>query len=378
MASIYSGSYLTIAASKSSDSSGGCYAKNATADVSQTYEFLNTNGQKYTIALQKLPDHPDIYGHPDFPIFDRAWVLQERWLSPRTIHFGPLEVLWECNESKTCECTDWTDTEDDFSKEYMMGNKASKPSWNGIPSLGTGWRDLVKVYSKLQLTDERDIFPAIQGIAKHFHEKMQCAYYAGLWESSLIEDLLWFGSYYQDSQSRSKSWRAPTWSWASTSKVSWKFYADTTALATVVATSTIPVGSDTFGEICGGELQLKGRCIDAMLMETIRSKLGFDKRRHIVLKVKNGEKEEVLKDSFSADFTPSLRGNTTAKIMEMAVSTKTTLYYRECFYLVFQCVDEEQQVYERIGIVCQLIYETWFDLPWHFEHYGEELVLRVV
>jgi hypothetical protein len=379
MASIYSGSYLTIAASKSSDSAGGCFAKYAPTDVSQSYEFLNTNGHKYSVALRKMLGHPDYYGHHDFPIFDRAWVLQERLLSPRTIHFGPLEVLWECNETKTCECTYWTDMHHNGSKAYIMGKKTSKPSWESLESPAARWRELVEVYSRLQLTDERDIFPAIQGIAKYFHEKMQCAYYAGLWESSLIEDLLWFGMRSPDSQSRPMSWRAPTWSWASTYQASWDFDSDLQALATVVAISTIPVGSDPFGEICGGELQLKGRCVDAMLMEVIDTEVDdVEKNRSIVLKVKNGGKEDVIDGDFSPDSTPSLRGNTTAKIMEMGVTTETTHSHELYFYLVFQCVDEEQQVYERIGIVSPDIYDDPYELLWHCERYGEELVLRVV
>ncbi|RMD39776.1 hypothetical protein DV735_g5356, partial [Chaetothyriales sp. CBS 134920] len=37
------------------------------------------------------------------PINRRGWVLQERLLSPRILHFGAQQVFWECRESLACE-----------------------------------------------------------------------------------------------------------------------------------------------------------------------------------------------------------------------------------------------------------------------------------
>jgi len=33
----------------------------------------------------------------------RAWVVEERLLSPRILHFGSNQLLWECYESAACE-----------------------------------------------------------------------------------------------------------------------------------------------------------------------------------------------------------------------------------------------------------------------------------
>ncbi|ENH65762.1 hypothetical protein FOC1_g10003383 [Fusarium oxysporum f. sp. cubense race 1] len=35
----------------------------------------------------------------DLPLSDRAWVFQERLLSPRTLHFGSDRISWECDRS---------------------------------------------------------------------------------------------------------------------------------------------------------------------------------------------------------------------------------------------------------------------------------------
>ena len=37
------------------------------------------------------------------PLGRRAWVVQERLLAPRVIHFGANQLFWECNGLKACE-----------------------------------------------------------------------------------------------------------------------------------------------------------------------------------------------------------------------------------------------------------------------------------
>ncbi|PNP58781.1 hypothetical protein FNYG_15025 [Fusarium nygamai] len=87
------------------------------------------------------------------------------------------------------------------------------------------WRKTVEDYSLLALTFEKDIFSALSGVA-HQHKQIRgSSYFAGLWEDSFVEDLLWHTrprnfpvpSDYRFSGpvSRPSIWRAPTWSWAS-------------------------------------------------------------------------------------------------------------------------------------------------------------------
>lgn len=39
------------------------------------------------------------------PLLQRAWVFQEQVLSPRMIHFGAQELVWECSHGLRCECS---------------------------------------------------------------------------------------------------------------------------------------------------------------------------------------------------------------------------------------------------------------------------------
>jgi hypothetical protein len=37
------------------------------------------------------------------PLNQRGWVMQERMLSPRSLHFGTRQLFWECYETEACE-----------------------------------------------------------------------------------------------------------------------------------------------------------------------------------------------------------------------------------------------------------------------------------
>jgi hypothetical protein len=53
------------------------------------------------------------------------------------------------------------------------------------------WHEIIKHYSRLDLTIESDLLPAIAGLAREAEGCRTGSYLAGLWEDSLIEDLLW-------------------------------------------------------------------------------------------------------------------------------------------------------------------------------------------
>jgi len=93
--------------------------------------------------------------------------------------------------------------------------------------LAATWRHVVEDYTKLLLTDEMDIFPAMSGLAKQFQETVQSQYLAGLWRNDFLSGLLW---HFEDALpacprireercrswlTRPKIWRAPSLSWAS-------------------------------------------------------------------------------------------------------------------------------------------------------------------
>jgi hypothetical protein len=253
MAFIYSQSYLTIAATKSSSSAGGCFSVSSPRYLGSRYDVKDSYGDGYTIHA-----HPQLKHDQDteFPLLRRGWVFQERLLSPRILHFGPEEMLWECMSYWTCECNFWVD--------YSIVRK-SKEWWRKKgDSPAVRWQKIVEEYSSKLLTFEADIFPALQGVSKHLQGQRNCAYYAGLWEDTILKDLLWFRWF---PAIRTQAWRAPSWSWAAGkggavwTDMKGKF----TPYFSVLEISTESIGTDPLGGLKSGSLRLRGNCTTTII-----------------------------------------------------------------------------------------------------------------
>lgn len=234
MASIYTDSYLNIAATRANDSTGGCFAdrwiaieiKGSTQAIPlKSYEIREnhagrTVGTHVRISLE--------VGHDDFlhsirrvearaPLLSRAWVFQERCLARRTLHFHAHELVWECKMGLMCECRGLNEVDKD-KDWYNRGWKALHTSWKAadMPNTADLWLEVISVFSKLDLTHESDRLPALSGIASRFAGPVLSNYLAGLWREDLARSLLWFiGPHWKSSSHRPSPLRAPTWSWAS-------------------------------------------------------------------------------------------------------------------------------------------------------------------
>lgn len=67
-------------------------------------------------------------------------------------------------------------------------------------------------YTSLELTVSSDKLPAISGVAQEYQKITKSRYVAGMWEDTLLSQLLWRAI---DFVKRPDEYRAPTWSWAS-------------------------------------------------------------------------------------------------------------------------------------------------------------------
>jgi hypothetical protein len=158
----------------------------------------------------------------DAPLSTRAWVLQERLLSTRVLHFEKDELFWECSTSsareghfdthdqpwegsgeinenlKRCLAFDsYLTTNEKHNRQLLMGQ----------------WDRIVGLYTSLNLTFAGDRFPAIAGIAQKISEATGYTYIAGLWKERIHTSLLWHADTYTTTQPAMT--QAPSWSWAS-------------------------------------------------------------------------------------------------------------------------------------------------------------------
>ncbi len=256
MATIYKNCYLNISATRSANSREGLFADrwiyrdffNWVKDETfqwpmDSYEvpFDGVVGQ-ITMFLRPSLDSlhitfmEDAHGWGLAPLLQRAWVFQERMLSPRILHFHTGELVWECQHSTECECSRYSrmvplreKTDGNLKRQFMQLSSMNCVDGFNIQT-GQGvlhskydlWYRFVEAYTKLNITYDSDILPALAGLAKSFKDIGDTGnhYVAGIWEEDLLRGLLWrrvpldavvpvvkATQPYAD--------KVPTWSWAS-------------------------------------------------------------------------------------------------------------------------------------------------------------------
>lgn len=206
MGSIYGRSGLNIAATAAPDGEAGCWLprdENWICNVS-----LGENGPSPTLygcfTSEMLSPKDE-----DVPLMRRAWVIQERFLSPRTLHFTKNQVFWVCRSLTACEV--WPGGIP-RPQNKMFPCSMDLPKGSNWLSL-SGWPAIVSHYAYCNLTFGRDKLVAISAIAQLIQKNTKDSYIAGMWRDKLEDQLYW-------SPERGKRYKpatAPTWSWASNS-----------------------------------------------------------------------------------------------------------------------------------------------------------------
>lgn len=96
MEDVYAGAYCTIAATSAANSHEGFLRRDMESDHVYVHNKDNPSQQAY-IRTKTTNFSQEI---ESAPLNQRAWVLQERLLSCRTIHFGSREMYFECGQGR--------------------------------------------------------------------------------------------------------------------------------------------------------------------------------------------------------------------------------------------------------------------------------------
>ncbi|KAF7939180.1 uncharacterized protein EAE97_007261 [Botrytis byssoidea] len=217
MYKVYAQSLCNIAASYASNESSlntGLFYTRTPDDIfamSVMYKFSTDKEYQGLYGISLKSNH--IIDDSEYAIYGRAWVLQERLLSPRKIHFSK-QLIWECREKRASESfpmglslisrNGYRDA--DFSKDWK--SSLQEDGYNF-------WEDTLYRYLKSSLTYLSDQLVALGAIAREYGKELDDVYFAGLWKKELPLNLLW--KIHRSSQfcSRPNTYRCPTWSWAS-------------------------------------------------------------------------------------------------------------------------------------------------------------------
>ncbi|EWZ48990.1 hypothetical protein FOZG_04454 [Fusarium oxysporum Fo47] len=196
----------------------------------------------------------------DLPLSKRAWVFQERLLSPRTLHFALDRISWECDRSRNLTeylpegagNDEWTGFDCLYQSAYSIRERGN---------LFTFYYDLVLPYTDRQLSHpHEDKLVAFAAVARRCVSWFGNDYCAGIFRSTMPHALLW-EMFPEGPIKRSKVYRAPSWSWASMDcRVNFNITDNEGAVLSNVADITVELvdPKNQFGQVRSGSLTLTG------------------------------------------------------------------------------------------------------------------------
>ncbi|KAK8120346.1 hypothetical protein PG999_004466 [Apiospora kogelbergensis] len=231
MALVYANSVLTIAALKSAGSNEGCFTDNRNPlclrpcirDDLGLAVALWSPGRLWEVEVNTS-------GYGASPLHSRAWVVQERYSSPRTLLYGTNGIYWECRCAQASES---------HYRGVAWDEEGNKKTWLQRLKIGQyqtdrdtkqkrtviSWRDhwtgLLDTYSSCEVTVKTDKIIAIMGLISKIERlseaRPRCM--LGLWDYDLPGMALWYRvrddlNSPTDVVSRLDN-GMPTWSWAS-------------------------------------------------------------------------------------------------------------------------------------------------------------------
>jgi hypothetical protein len=271
MGLIYANAAFTIAAASGASVHEGLFGADKRFPRSlESHQIYPGNSENPWYATPSEPDWRTVVTNS--PLQQRAWVLQERILSRRVLHFTQWVIFWECTSLKASEFrpSGLLSLLPDFATPFSgcyVGLPVALPCPLSLEQknelLTLVWGECVGWYTARHLTAETDIFPAISAIARKFGDMTGDIYLAGLWNSVLWQNLLWKTRIlHLIPPRRPERYLAPSWSWASvigSSIVPGRKRPKVQAL-TILSASTTPLDPfNPHGEVSSGALRVRGR-----------------------------------------------------------------------------------------------------------------------
>ena len=105
MSDVYGLSTLNLIAAHAQNGAEGCFSKRdvfSERPCRIPNPFRPASNDHFIVYPSRMDK---IYDQQvrNSPVYKRAWILQERLLSPRSLYFGKDQIFWACGEMEACE-----------------------------------------------------------------------------------------------------------------------------------------------------------------------------------------------------------------------------------------------------------------------------------
>lgn len=360
MAGIYRGAVLCIAASSSTSSVDGIFSKRSSSllkklagsiiriDGTVTTPGTNQNSgrTKSSLYFQDDSEFLDMFASAKGPLeqyvergtlSERAWIMQERLLSTRILHYTREQLVWQCEHVSLLEdqLLRYPEKLSDFKHEALS---ALKQRLDGTEVQDLWYHEIVKAYTRRKLTYGSDKLIAISALARAVSLNHPDVYLAGLWRKSLIQGLMWYRPGTLPG-CKSREYRAPSWSWASQdSAVVFQFWRDYyVSECTVIESDVQTEESNPMGKVLGGFIKLRARATEGVVIKNPKSMKVLDRIF---------EYQIVLWDGKRPFFCDAYMDNDDIKAKAVVC-----ILVGGMMGLLLRPVASESGVYERVGFV---------------------------
>jgi len=219
------------------------------------------------------------------PLSSRAWALQEEVLSSRNLRFASDRIWWQYWSLQRDEAFPhgahsafypW----DEWHRQRRFKLTTTPRRLGSIsqaqqdhdfhPNLC--WYRTVNDYCRRGIAFEKDLLPAISGVAKEYAKHLKQEYNAGLWRGDMHLGLLWCSPC--PNAMKTRDYVAPSWSWATLRLPPrlpayelrdvylpiFNYLQPKNLIATIRSVSVMPLHQDIFGQIRTGVLEISAPC----------------------------------------------------------------------------------------------------------------------
>ncbi|KAH8663694.1 heterokaryon incompatibility protein-domain-containing protein [Tricladium varicosporioides] len=208
MQKVYSNAYFTIAATSARDMKDGFLDRNAW--LNHLY-IQDISGRRFYICVGTDDFEKDVEAAE---LNKRAWVVQERLLSRRIVHFSAKQTYWECGEG--IYCGNLTRMQGSRKGNFFMhdSNFPNKLFRSGFYTTLEFIQALFVDYSQRNLTQKTDRAVAISGLQSRIADTLQTKSRYGVLQKYLHRNLLWHAPDNKKLERIPYPGRdVPSWSW---------------------------------------------------------------------------------------------------------------------------------------------------------------------